>query len=222
MWTLYRHTKGMPYVGLGVALHSEDLVPFEVYRCLYDNELSRSWIRPQQMFHEQLEGGQARFTPFARVRVVTPHDEPTILGFGQDAWGKGMARDEFVASYASNRNHVRGKAYLLEKFDGTPVSALNTLRLNRNRVGIARVATDGAYRGQGYASLLLRTVMELLLLENREMRFILYSEVDPVFYEKLGFRALSEEDQHFLPAVAMISGAEPLERSDSSLVHEYF
>ena len=218
MWTVYRHYRGMLYVGVGSALHSEDLQSYQLYRCLYANELARSWIRPFAMFHENLPNGEPRFSPVARVRVVAPEDEQCVLAFGFDAWAKGQGKGEFLASYESDRGHIQGVAYLLELLDGTPVSALNTIRLARNRVVVARVATAPQHRRQGHATLLLNAVMELLQGQGSDLRFLLLSEIGVGFYERLGFTQLPNQHQHYKPWVAMISGPGEMSRLDADLV----
>lgn len=212
----------MLYIAVGSALHSEDLQPYQLYRCLYNNKLSRSWVRPFSMFHENLVNAQPRFSPLARVRVVAPEDEATVLRFGFSAWGDGRSLDEFVASYGQERHHLRGVAYMLELLDGTPVSALNTVRLARHRLGIARVATDPSWRRQGYATMLLEAVMEIVHSESADIRFLLFSEVGSSFYERLGFCRLPDEQQYFLPFEAMISGDAPISRLDEELLRSFF
>lgn len=64
----YRHFKGNEYQVLEVAKHSETLEEFVVYRALYedkDGKLGGLWIRPLQMFIEEVERDgrkQPRFT----------------------------------------------------------------------------------------------------------------------------------------------------------------
>ena len=52
---IYEHFKGKRYQVLGVAKHSETLEDFVVYRAFYDNEVSMLWVRPLQMFLEDVE-----------------------------------------------------------------------------------------------------------------------------------------------------------------------
>jgi len=61
----YRHYKGGAYEVVSVARHSETLEPLVVYRPLYKD--TGWWVRPHQMFFEQIEVDgkvQARFAPF--------------------------------------------------------------------------------------------------------------------------------------------------------------
>jgi hypothetical protein len=51
----YRHYKGGEYRIVGVAKHSETLEDLVVYEALYDNPLSKLWVRPAAMFAEMVE-----------------------------------------------------------------------------------------------------------------------------------------------------------------------
>ena len=51
----YRHFKGNEYMVLAIAKHSETLEDFVVYEALYDNKVSKMWVRPLKMFTETVE-----------------------------------------------------------------------------------------------------------------------------------------------------------------------
>jgi len=221
-WTLYRHYKGNHYLRLGVAAHSEDLSPQVVYRCLYDNPEARTWVRPQPMFEGAIEDGRQRFTPVGRLRLVQPEEMRTVLAFGYDAWNNGNSVDDFCASYERDRNHLRGTRYLLEDASGQPVSALNVLHFRESLIGLASVATSPEQRGKGYASRLLRAVMELHRFAQLDTRFLLFSEVKPTIYERHGFRVLPADHQRFPKSVAMATGDTPLSPIEAEFLKAYF
>jgi len=52
----YQHyrTKNF-YRVIGVAKHSETLEDLVIYECLYDNPTSKIWVRPVEMFLEEVE-----------------------------------------------------------------------------------------------------------------------------------------------------------------------
>ncbi len=50
---LYEHYKGLLYQVLGVALHSETLEEYIIYKALYGDK--KTWIRPLKMFLEDVE-----------------------------------------------------------------------------------------------------------------------------------------------------------------------
>ncbi len=52
---MYKHTKtGKLYRVIGIAKHSETLEDLVVYEALYDNPLSKLWVRPLKMFTEKV------------------------------------------------------------------------------------------------------------------------------------------------------------------------
>lgn len=50
----YRHYKGNYYKVIGTAKHSETLDELVVYEALYDNPRSKIWVRPLQMFLDEV------------------------------------------------------------------------------------------------------------------------------------------------------------------------
>lgn len=51
----YCHYKGNEYQVIGVAKHSETLEELVAYVPLYDNAKSKLWVRPLEMFLEEVE-----------------------------------------------------------------------------------------------------------------------------------------------------------------------
>ena len=51
----YMHFRGGLYNVLYVAKHSETLEDMVVYEALYDNPVSKIWVRPLSMFLEKVE-----------------------------------------------------------------------------------------------------------------------------------------------------------------------
>ena len=51
----YRRYKGKDYEVIGVAKHSETLEELVVYRAIYDNPESKLWVRPKNMFLEEVD-----------------------------------------------------------------------------------------------------------------------------------------------------------------------
>lgn len=60
----YKHYKGGEYEVLALAQHSETLEELVVYKALYQTEekFHDVWVRPREMFEEQLESGEERFS----------------------------------------------------------------------------------------------------------------------------------------------------------------
>jgi hypothetical protein len=64
--------------------------------------------------------------------------------------------------------------------------------------------------------------MEILRSEDSSVRFMLYSEVSPTMYERLGFSRLPEQLQFHRPSVAMVTGNEPVTEREIGFLREYF
>lgn len=64
----YQHSKtGNFYSVIGLAKHSETLEDLVVYECLYDNPKGKIWVRPLQMFLEEVEIDGKKAPRFAFV-----------------------------------------------------------------------------------------------------------------------------------------------------------
>lgn len=222
MWTIYRHTRGLLYLKVGTALHSESCEPMEVYRTLYDNDMASMWVRPQEMFHEEVSPGTRRFSEVGVLRIAAPQDLTEILSFGFDAWGNNQTLQEFCASYEQDANHQRGQRYLLELPSGTIVGNVNTIRFSKDVVGLASFSVAPDKRRNGYGTILMRAVMEVLRIENPNVRFLAYSEVKPTFFERLGFQRLPASQQLYASAVAVSTGLQPLSEQELLFFKKYF
>jgi hypothetical protein len=51
----YRHYKGNDYLVLDVVKHSETEAELVLYRALYGETQDQKWVRPLEMFTEQVE-----------------------------------------------------------------------------------------------------------------------------------------------------------------------
>lgn len=222
MFEVYRHYKGAYYVRLISGLHSEDLSNYEVYRTLYDNPKSRVWARPTEMFHGVTDDGESRFSLVGAVGRAFPEEEAELATFGHDTWGQGVTLDDFVAADLVDRDTRRGERWFMKDNAGKKVSVLNVLRFSRGAVGIASLATNPERRGQGFGSLLLRSVMELLRVEDSSTRFLLFAEGPIALYERLGFKVVPESAQHFSPAIAMMTGEQSITSVEAEILSVYF
>lgn len=61
----YRHFKGNEYEVLDIALHSETLEEYVVYRALYGEQ--RVWVRPASMWNETVERDGKVFRRFEYI-----------------------------------------------------------------------------------------------------------------------------------------------------------
>ena len=61
---VYEHFKGEQYRVIGIAKHSETLEDVVVYEALYENEVSKLWVRPLELFLGEVEAGGKRAPRF--------------------------------------------------------------------------------------------------------------------------------------------------------------
>lgn len=52
---IYQHYKGNRYKVIGIAKHSETLEDLVIYESLYDNKVSKLWVRPLSSFLDETE-----------------------------------------------------------------------------------------------------------------------------------------------------------------------
>lgn len=65
---LYRHYKNKFYKYLGVVKHSESLEDLILYKTLYKNTHSELWVRPKNMFFEEIEIDGKKLSRFESVQ----------------------------------------------------------------------------------------------------------------------------------------------------------
>ncbi len=64
---IYQHFKGMKYKVLGLVKHSETLEDLVLYEALYENPHGKLWVRPKEMFFEEVEREGKKFPRFTFV-----------------------------------------------------------------------------------------------------------------------------------------------------------
>jgi hypothetical protein len=53
--SIYQHFRGRKYKVIGIARHSETLEEMVIYEALYENPRGKIWVRPLEMFLEEVE-----------------------------------------------------------------------------------------------------------------------------------------------------------------------
>ncbi len=120
-------------------------------------------------------------------------------------WHDGLSRENYGRSWAAQIRTPWGSSHLdrVALVDGPNVvsSAKRydlSLRLDgriRRALGIGAVFTAPAYRGRGGARELIARMLESAVAEGQEFA-MLFSEIDPAFYERLEFVPVPLLEQH--------------------------
>lgn len=191
MSRLFLHYKNNFYRLIGQARHSETLQLLTLYECLYDNELGRIWVRPEELFHGPVELPQGRVPRFREVPLqVQSSDDirelwPLIAPLHQQILGEpDLAR-------CATRLGGNDAMILVALFDGDPVgfkighraadgqafeSWLGGVRPDRRRLGVAtRLMNEQHQRAwdKGYRRIRTKTLNDWpeMLIKNLRAGF---------------------------------------------------
>lgn len=122
-----------------------------------------------------------------REAKLTELDQAYMMGF--ETWGEGSTEEEYLNECRSSSKYEMGTWYVLEKEEALTSSLIvyeNTFELPENCVGIGSVATPAEHREKGCASALIKEVISIYKKVGKEAIY-LFSDIEPKFYEKLGF-----------------------------------
>src|SRR5919201_6341766 len=149
---------------------------------------------------------------------------PGILPSTYDIWSEGLAPGAYAKYYAAQRATPWGRERLrrwalVER--GELLASAKEYRFDATldgravRVcGIGAVFTEPGHRGRGHARALLERLLEQSASDGSDLA-LLFSEIDPAYYERLGFTAIPtfdldlqviESDRHGAPAAPVRTG----------------
>ena len=133
--------------------------------------------------------------PFQVVPATGPVLEQ-VLDDTHSLWADGMARDSYAKAWVAQLKTPWGRQHLdrVALVDGPHVLASAkrydfSMRFDgriRRVLGIGAVFTAPAHRGRGFARELMTRILDTAVTEGQEFA-MLFSEIDPAFYERLDF-----------------------------------
>ena len=158
-----------------------------------------------------------------RSRKARPDEFDSIYLMGLDVWNEGKDREAYLEGCRRSKKYQEGAWYVLENQEGVLVSSLIRYCLSEGVYGIGSIATPPSFRKKGYASKLIADVLKEFESEGVE-RVFLFSDIEPAFYQKFEFEALSSRYQHSAGSVCMVRGVsvEELERDPQFQPPVYF
>jgi predicted acetyltransferase len=142
------------------------------------------------------------------IREAAPHERDELFLEGYKVWSKNRTFEQYCVE--NRKEDSYGTRYVMEQ-DSKILSSLILLRLKEicgcKVYGFGSVLTPPEYSGRGYATGLLKYCIENITVNDSIV--FLYSEINPAFYEKFGFKALPPHLQKNGKAVcmALCSGA---------------
>lgn len=129
------------------------------------------------------------------VRQANHEDLEEIYLMGRDAWSEGASIESYLDGCRNSVKYRQGKWYVLS-INGKLVASLITYQycfdLPDGFHGVGSVATSIDARRCGYASILVRAVSSELE-DAGSAGIFLFSDIDPVFYQALGFEVIGDQ-----------------------------
>jgi predicted acetyltransferase len=122
---------------------------------------------------------------------------------GLDCWIEDLTESQYLESCHKSKKYQSGTWYVLEK-EGELVSSLIVFSLESDNYGIGSIATSPIHRNQGFASELIREVIQKLETKKNSTSIFLYSDIDSNFYRKFDFIVLPKEFQKYTSSKCMI------------------
>lgn len=154
------------------------------------------------------------------VRPMKIEEQRIVYKTLYQEWGKGSSKNQFY-SYCSKQEE-RGTRYVLINSKNKIVSSMLLIPLSNSSMstssklyGISSVCTHCDYRNFGYAQTLLTTVISNLQHTQHSSSFLLYADISPSYYLRLGFKEMPQHLQRYSSTIFMV-------KSDSKTYQELY
>ncbi|HEY9712794.1 MAG TPA: GNAT family N-acetyltransferase, partial [Chroococcales cyanobacterium] len=148
----------------------------------------------------------------------------TVLRETYYIWSPGLSRELYQHYIWRQLSHPwarRNFRFMVLKYDHRVVASCKLYRLqmtSRGKIfdftGVGSVYTQERFRNNGFATRLVNAVLDLSLSENRD-GLILYSDIDPEFYEQFGFIEFGSAE---FAAYLNSPGSRPIEPAVDSML----
>nr|WP_169727697.1 GNAT family N-acetyltransferase [Acetobacterium dehalogenans] len=129
------------------------------------------------------------------IREATQPERELLFKKAHQVWHKNRTLAEYIRD--NSKEDAFGTRYIIDR-GGEIVSSLIILRLGaiigKKVYGIGSVLTPKPHTGKGYATILLKNCLKEIEKDGDALIF-LYSDINPDFYKRLGFRLLPKELQ---------------------------
>ena len=140
-------------------------------------------------------------------RKANPAEMDQIFLMGIDVWSDGASENDYLNGCRSSAKYKRGVWYILTE-ENKLLSSLIVYDFGDEKFGIGSIATSSFFRKQGYASELIKHIINEIERGHSNRTIFLYSDIQPEFYEKFGFCKLKPEAQRYKTTTCMAYGKE--------------
>jgi N-acetylglutamate synthase-like GNAT family acetyltransferase len=132
------------------------------------------------------------------IQIASDLQKKEIYKYTYLEWGDKLTleeyfkREEFLGSTSFSKKHLN--TWVLVDEQNNILSSLETYEMKNSVFGIASVCTPKQNRGKGFASFLLKEVIQKILNSKFKAKFLLFSEVEPKIYKNLGFKEIFTQE----------------------------
>lgn len=135
-------------------------------------------------------------------RQAAKAEIPLLFQEGYQEWSKNRTFAQYCLD--NSKDDAIGTRYVLEA-NGHIVSSAVLMQLTSSKgtavYGLGSILTAKNHRGKGYGGELVKKCLKLVPADNTVV--FLYSDINPSYYEKLGFQSLPPELQKYDKSVCM-------------------
>jgi predicted N-acetyltransferase YhbS len=146
------------------------------------------------------------------IRLAAQNDHDSIFMMGYDVWSEGVDELAYLDRCRTSPKYAKGIWYVAED-KGQLLSSLIVYEISDCIYGIGSIATSPRLRKSGFASWLIKDVIDILAKRSDNSSVIfLYSDINPKFYERFQFCPVPDKFQNHLPSVCMVRPTEEVKK----------
>lgn len=143
------------------------------------------------------------------LRVAEPSEFTFIFQEGYKEWPKDRTFEQYVKE--NSKEDQYGTRYVYVDEDYNIVGSLIVLSLKINHLpihGIGSVVVSEPCRGKGYGKQMVKECIRLIEEQQRNVIWMLFSEIDPDYYRQFGFKELPKHLQKDSKSVCMVRASD--------------
>lgn len=140
-----------------------------------------------------------------RLRKLELHEREAIFQTGYKEWPRGRTYKQYV--HDNSKEDAYGTRYALVNETDEIIGSVMILNIKINQApifGLGSVVIESPHRNKGYGLTMLTETLKVIDAQGGDSIVMLYSEIDPNYYAKLGFKELPEKFQRYDYASAMV------------------
>lgn len=145
-----------------------------------------------------------------KLRKLDKSEYPKVYQAGYKEWPKGRTFEQYVKD--NQKEEAYGTRYGYVNSENKLIASLIVLSLTVKTAngevlpifGLGSIVVDEQYQGNGYGKAMITECLRLIETDNNHAVFMLYSEINPSYYNKFGFHPLPKKLQKYEAGCCMV------------------